>query len=217
MRSLERSGTFQLGDLPVRRLGYGAMHLSGAGIFGPPEDRDAALAVLRDALKSNRASSDAAALLPDLDQRLPDKLEVATDRSGAAPRFHLGFVLAVAGFAAVSSSEAATITGTVTDSTGGVVPAVTVTVVNSSTGISTSALPPGVAGNTYVFTLSAIGGVPLYSWSISGLPPGLSVSAQTGVIAGLTKWNRCVRSVEEIAPTIDQAFMEMHAGRPRPP
>jgi len=49
MRSLERSGTFQLGDLRVRRLGYGAMHLSGAGIFGPPKDRDAALAVLREA------------------------------------------------------------------------------------------------------------------------------------------------------------------------
>jgi pyridoxine 4-dehydrogenase len=50
LRSLERSGTFQLGDLPVRRLGYGAMHLSGAGIFGPPKDRDAALAVLREAV-----------------------------------------------------------------------------------------------------------------------------------------------------------------------
>jgi pyridoxine 4-dehydrogenase len=50
MRSLERSGTFQLGDLRVRRLGYGAMHLSGAGIFGPPKDRDAALAVLRGAV-----------------------------------------------------------------------------------------------------------------------------------------------------------------------
>ena len=50
MRSLERSGTFQLGDLRVRRLGYGAMHLSGAGIFGPPQDRDAALAVLREAV-----------------------------------------------------------------------------------------------------------------------------------------------------------------------
>src|SRR5471030_1677849 len=49
MSSVERSGTFQLGDLPVRRLGYGAMHLSGAGIFGPPKDRDAALAVLREA------------------------------------------------------------------------------------------------------------------------------------------------------------------------
>jgi pyridoxine 4-dehydrogenase len=52
MRSLERSGTFQLGDLRVRRLGYGAMHLSGAGVFGPPKDRDAALAVLREAVAS---------------------------------------------------------------------------------------------------------------------------------------------------------------------
>jgi pyridoxine 4-dehydrogenase len=50
--SVERSGTFQLGDLRVRRLGYGAMHLSGAGIFGPPQDRDAALAVLREAVAS---------------------------------------------------------------------------------------------------------------------------------------------------------------------
>src|SRR5438309_9474815 len=50
MWSLERAGTFQLGDLRVRRLGYGAMHLSGAGVFGPPQDRDAALAVLREAV-----------------------------------------------------------------------------------------------------------------------------------------------------------------------
>jgi pyridoxine 4-dehydrogenase len=52
MRSLERSGTFQLGDLRIRRLGYGAMHLSGPGVFGPPEDRGAALAVLREAVAS---------------------------------------------------------------------------------------------------------------------------------------------------------------------
>jgi pyridoxine 4-dehydrogenase len=50
VRSLERSGTFQLGDLRVRRLGYGAMHLSGAGIFGPAKDRDAALTVLHEAV-----------------------------------------------------------------------------------------------------------------------------------------------------------------------
>src|SRR5882724_10678942 len=50
MRSVERSGSFQLGDLRVRRLGYGAMHLSGAGVFGPPKDRNAALAVLREAV-----------------------------------------------------------------------------------------------------------------------------------------------------------------------
>ena len=52
MGSLERSGTFQLGDLRVRRLGYGAMHLSGAGIFGPPKDRDATLGMLREAVAS---------------------------------------------------------------------------------------------------------------------------------------------------------------------
>jgi pyridoxine 4-dehydrogenase len=52
MRSIERSGTFLLGDLSVRRLGYGAMHLSGPGIFGPPKNRNAALAVLREAVAS---------------------------------------------------------------------------------------------------------------------------------------------------------------------
>ena len=52
MCDLERSGTFHLGDLPVRRLGYGAMQLSGEGVFGPPKDRAAALAVLREAVAS---------------------------------------------------------------------------------------------------------------------------------------------------------------------
>jgi pyridoxine 4-dehydrogenase len=37
-------------DLTVSRVGYGAMQLSGPGIFGPPKDRDAALAVLREAV-----------------------------------------------------------------------------------------------------------------------------------------------------------------------
>ncbi|PQO87462.1 oxidoreductase [Massilia phosphatilytica] len=42
--------TYQLGDCTVRRLGYGAMQLAGPGVFGPPRDREAALAVLRDAV-----------------------------------------------------------------------------------------------------------------------------------------------------------------------
>jgi pyridoxine 4-dehydrogenase len=50
VRSVERSGTFQLGDLLVNRLGYGAMQLSGPGIFGPPKNRDTALAILREAI-----------------------------------------------------------------------------------------------------------------------------------------------------------------------
>jgi len=52
MSSVERSGTFRLGDLLVKRLGYGAMQLSGPGIFGPPRDRETALAVLRQAVSS---------------------------------------------------------------------------------------------------------------------------------------------------------------------
>src|SRR4029078_6347957 len=52
MSTVEPSGTFGLGDLAVKRLEYGAMRLSGSGIFGPPRDRDAALAVLREAVSS---------------------------------------------------------------------------------------------------------------------------------------------------------------------
>ncbi|MFJ8490807.1 aldo/keto reductase family oxidoreductase [Streptomyces sp. NPDC094038] len=42
-------GTWNLGDLTVTRLGYGAMQLAGPGVMGPPADRDGALAVLREA------------------------------------------------------------------------------------------------------------------------------------------------------------------------
>jgi len=42
-------GTFTMAeDLVVTRMGYGAMQLAGPGVFGPPEDRDEALAVLRE-------------------------------------------------------------------------------------------------------------------------------------------------------------------------
>ena len=43
-------GTHRLGDRMVHRMGYGAMQLAGPGVFGPPRDRDAALAVLREAV-----------------------------------------------------------------------------------------------------------------------------------------------------------------------
>lgn len=43
-------GTFQLGDLTVGRVGYGAMQLAGPGVFGPPKDRDRAIAVLREVI-----------------------------------------------------------------------------------------------------------------------------------------------------------------------
>lgn len=50
MSSIDQSGTFTLGDHTVKRLGYGAMQLAGPGVFGPPRDRNAALAVLREAV-----------------------------------------------------------------------------------------------------------------------------------------------------------------------
>ena len=47
-----QAGTITLGgDLTVNRMGYGAMRITGKGIWGPPEDRDAALATLRRAVE----------------------------------------------------------------------------------------------------------------------------------------------------------------------
>jgi pyridoxine 4-dehydrogenase len=46
------SGTFQLGgDLPVHRLGFGAMRITGPGIWGPPRDHAEAIRVLRRAVE----------------------------------------------------------------------------------------------------------------------------------------------------------------------
>ena len=45
-------GTYTLGDRTVRRMGYGAMQLAGPHVFGPPRDRDEAIAVLREAVAS---------------------------------------------------------------------------------------------------------------------------------------------------------------------
>ena len=50
--SLTAAGTVEIGgDLTVTRLGYGAMRLTGDGIWGPPKNRDEALAVLRRAIE----------------------------------------------------------------------------------------------------------------------------------------------------------------------
>jgi pyridoxine 4-dehydrogenase len=52
MSSIKQSGTFRLGNHTVKRLGYGAMQLAGPGVFGPPRNHTAALAVLREAVAS---------------------------------------------------------------------------------------------------------------------------------------------------------------------
>src|SRR5918998_5768311 len=46
------SGTFKIGgDLEVTRLGFGAMRITGEGVWGPPADHDEAIAVLRRAVE----------------------------------------------------------------------------------------------------------------------------------------------------------------------
>jgi pyridoxine 4-dehydrogenase len=50
MADITKAGTLTLGDRSVMRMGYGAMQLAGPGVFGPPRDREAALAVLQEAV-----------------------------------------------------------------------------------------------------------------------------------------------------------------------
>jgi pyridoxine 4-dehydrogenase len=52
MNDISGAGAFPLGDRVVKRLGYGAMQLAGPGVFGPPKDHGAAIAVLREAVAS---------------------------------------------------------------------------------------------------------------------------------------------------------------------
>ena len=51
MNSTNTSASFSLGDWNVKRLGYGAMQLAGPGVFGPPKNHSAAVAVLREAVE----------------------------------------------------------------------------------------------------------------------------------------------------------------------
>ncbi|MBY6239578.1 aldo/keto reductase family oxidoreductase [Methylosinus sp. Sm6] len=79
--------TFTLGDRTVKRIGYGAMQLAGPGAFGPPKDRDAALAVLREAVRAGVNHIDTSDFYgPHVTNRLirealhpyPDDLVIAT-------------------------------------------------------------------------------------------------------------------------------------------
>lgn len=52
MEDARKAGSFRIGgELEVARLGYGAMRITGEGVWGPPEDRDQALRVLRRAVE----------------------------------------------------------------------------------------------------------------------------------------------------------------------
>src|SRR6202020_2689688 len=52
MMDIRSSGAFALGTRRVKRAGYGAMQFAGRGVLGAPKDRQAALAVLREAVAS---------------------------------------------------------------------------------------------------------------------------------------------------------------------
>jgi aryl-alcohol dehydrogenase-like predicted oxidoreductase len=45
------AGTFSIADMTVNRLGFGAMRITGKGVWGPPSDHDASLRVLRRAVE----------------------------------------------------------------------------------------------------------------------------------------------------------------------
>ena len=82
------SGTFRIGgDLPVARLGYGAMRITGPGVWGEPGDRDQAIRVLRRAVELGVTFIDTAdAYGPYVSEELirtalhpyPDDLVIAT-------------------------------------------------------------------------------------------------------------------------------------------
>jgi len=87
-RPAAHSGTFAIGgDLPVHRLGFGAMRITGKGIWGPPEDHDEAIRVLRGSLELGITLIDTAdSYGPEVSERLiaealypyPPELVIAT-------------------------------------------------------------------------------------------------------------------------------------------
>ena len=74
----DNPGTLMLGSFTVHRLGFGTMQLTGSGVWGPPDDHDGAIAVLR------RAVEMGVDLLDTADSYGPDVAEELV-KEGAAP------------------------------------------------------------------------------------------------------------------------------------
>ena len=81
------AGTVSLGDLTVNRMAFGAMRLTGSGVWGEPADRDGAKAVLRRAVELGVTLIDTAASYgPEVNEKLiaetlhpyPEGLVIAT-------------------------------------------------------------------------------------------------------------------------------------------
>lgn len=89
------AGTFRIGgDLPVHRMGYGAMRITGDGIWGEPDDPDAARALLRRAVELGINLIDTAdSYGPQVSERLiaealhpyPEDLVIATKGGSVRP------------------------------------------------------------------------------------------------------------------------------------
>jgi pyridoxine 4-dehydrogenase len=93
-------GRYRVADIDLTRVGYGAMQLAGPGVFGPPADRDAAIAVLRAAVSlginhidtadfygphvTNEIIRDALAPYPD-DLHIVTKVGARRDETGGWP------------------------------------------------------------------------------------------------------------------------------------
>jgi pyridoxine 4-dehydrogenase len=104
-RTTATTDTFAIGgDLPIHRLGYGAMQITGEGTWGPPDDRAGALAVLRRAIELGVDFIDTAdSYGPGISEELiaealhpyPDDLVIATKagfaRTGPGKWHVLGF------------------------------------------------------------------------------------------------------------------------------
>ena len=70
-RPADASGTFLIGTIPVRRLGFGAMQLTGDGVWGEPADHSEAIAVLRRAVELGISLIDTAdSYGPEVSERL---------------------------------------------------------------------------------------------------------------------------------------------------
>jgi len=52
LQTAGNAGSYRLGSRTVKRIGYGAMQLAGPGVFGPPKDPAAAVALLREAVEA---------------------------------------------------------------------------------------------------------------------------------------------------------------------
>ena len=95
-RPVASSGTFAIGgDLPVHRLGYGAMQITGSGVWGEPADRDEAVRVLRRAVDLGVTLIDTAdsygpavseELIAEALHPYPDDLVIATKGGFVRPR-----------------------------------------------------------------------------------------------------------------------------------